>query len=45
MLFRSGGPRVTKTYASADTIDVASAQTDWTAGQATLVVTYMGKAV
>jgi len=34
-----------KTYASADTIDVASAQTDWTAGQATLVVTYMGKAV
>lgn len=34
-----------KTYSSADTIDVASAQTDWTAGQATLVVTYMGKAV
>lgn len=31
-----------KTYSSADTIDVASADTDWTAGTATLVVTYFG---
>lgn len=30
-----------KSYASADTIDLASAQTDWTAGSATLVVTYL----
>ena len=29
-----------KAYASADTIDLASGQTDWTAGSATLVVTY-----
>ena len=29
-----------KTYTVADTIDLASAQTDWTAGAATLVVTY-----
>lgn len=29
-----------KTYTAADTIDLASAQTDWTAGAATLVVTY-----
>lgn len=30
-----------KAYASADTIDVASAMTDWTAGTATLEVTYI----
>lgn len=30
-----------KYYASADTIDVDSADTDWTAGTATLVVTYI----
>ncbi len=30
-----------KAYASADTIDLASGQTDWTAGAATLVVTYL----
>lgn len=30
-----------KVYASADTLDLASAQTDWTAGAATLVVTYL----
>lgn len=30
-----------KSYASADTIDLASGQTDWTAGRATLVVTYL----
>lgn len=30
-----------KVYASADTIDLASAMTDWTAGDATLVVTYL----
>jgi hypothetical protein len=29
------------TYAAADTIDVASAQTDWTAGKAVLVVSYI----
>lgn len=29
-----------KVYTAADTIDLASAQTDWTAGAATLVVTY-----
>jgi hypothetical protein len=29
-----------KTYTAADTIDLASAQTDWTAGAATVVVTY-----
>lgn len=30
-----------KAYSAADTIDLASAQTDWTAGAATLVVTYL----
>lgn len=30
-----------KLYSSADTIDVDSADTDWTAGNATLVVTYL----
>lgn len=30
-----------KIYSSADTIDVASADTDWTAGSASLVVTYL----
>lgn len=30
-----------KVYAAADTIDLASAQTDWTAGSATLFVTYL----
>lgn len=30
-----------KLYSSADTIDLASAQTDWTAGVASLVVTYI----
>lgn len=30
-----------KIYASADTIDVASADTDWTAGTASLIVTYL----
>jgi len=30
-----------KLYSSADTIDVASADTDWTAGSAVLVVTYI----
>lgn len=30
-----------KLYSSADTIDVASADSDWTAGTATLVVTYI----
>lgn len=29
-----------KVYTAADTIDLASAQTDWTAGAATLVVTF-----
>lgn len=30
-----------KLYSSADTIDVASAMTDWTAGSASLMVTYL----
>jgi len=30
-----------KLYSSADTIDLASAQTDWTAGVASLVITYI----
>jgi hypothetical protein len=30
-----------KVYASADTIDLASAMTDWTAGSASLIVTYL----
>lgn len=30
-----------KAYTSADTIDIASAQTDWTAGSATVEVTYL----
>ena len=30
-----------KAYASADTIDVDSADTDWTAGKASLIVTYL----
>jgi hypothetical protein len=30
-----------KLYSSADTIDLASAQTDWTAGVAAFVVTYI----
>lgn len=30
-----------KVYAAADTIDLASAQTDWTAGSASLMVTYL----
>ena len=30
-----------KTYSAADTIDLASAQTDWTAGKAQLIVSYM----
>ena len=30
-----------KLYAAADTIDVASAMTDWTAGSASLMVTYL----
>jgi hypothetical protein len=30
-----------KLYAAADTIDLASAQTDWTAGSASLMVTYL----
>lgn len=30
-----------KSYASADTIDLATGMTDWTAGAATLVVTYL----
>ena len=30
-----------KAYSAADTIDLASAQTDWSAGAATLVVTYL----
>lgn len=34
-----------KKYTAADTIDVASAQTDWTAGEAVLEVTYIGAAV
>lgn len=34
-----------KKYAAADTIDLASAQTDWTGGVGTLEVTYIGKAV
>lgn len=31
-----------KSYSAADTIDLASAQTDWTAGAATLEVVYVG---
>lgn len=34
------GAREFKVYASADTVDLASAQTDWTAGRATLIVTF-----
>lgn len=30
-----------KAYSTADTIDLASGQTDWTAGSATVVVTYL----
>lgn len=36
----SSGAPLFKTYSAADTVDLASAQTDWTAGAATLVVTY-----
>lgn len=36
----STGAPLFKTYTAADTIDLASAMTDWTAGAATLVVTY-----
>jgi hypothetical protein len=34
-----------KSYSAADTIDLASGQTDWTAGVATLEVSYIGKEV